>query len=238
MIESRDVIFMACWFITQKQCHHSDMNLNCHSDGHALKHPMTRLRSSNIKLIPHEHGAWGIFAMPFICGAALAKPSTAIAFVLISLLLVTGVCMMMSRTALTGLFRYSHDLARHRAQFIALHALGTIVAACGIVILIHRLWLATIIPLLVMILWFDARANSKRQTRTPLMRVIEVVALTAAAPGAYYVASNRISWFMMALWLIWLVYYLVAIPYVRTHISYNRGDVHRAHRYGAVCHYP
>ena len=157
-------------------------------------------------LIPREHGSWGIWALPLICGAAVGYGSapgatmmpvlwfclaTASAFLIYQPLeILLGLSLLRVRTQREGRITV--------VWIIALTALA--VASVLELVRLHR---ALVLAFgLVALVCFAVRTlvGRGRTWRIP-KQVVGAIGLTSAAAGAYYAMTGRMDRTALVLWL-------------------------------------
>jgi hypothetical protein len=154
-------------------------------------------------IIPREHGAWGLLLVPLITGAAAGlrvehRPAPVLLFALAMLALFwlrTPVESLLGTTPLSA-----HMPAERRIAWLASAILSTVAAACLAVLLLNHqnqaLWLFGAIAVLLFAVQTILRTRKLRMTA----QLVGALALTSAAPAAYYIASGHLDRHAWGLW--------------------------------------
>jgi YwiC-like protein len=171
-------------------------------------------------LIPREHGSWGIWALPLICGAAVGYASVPAAKIVpvlwLCLAAASAFLIYQPMEILLG-----KSLLRTRSQreerIAILWIMGlTIVASLSVLILVQQQRALILLFGLVALACFGVRAllGRDRAWRVP-KQLIGAVGLTSTATGAYYATTGRIDRTALVLWLASWCFAVGQIEYVQ-----------------------
>ncbi len=163
----------------------------------------TRMRAL---VIPREHGAWGLLLIPLITGAA-AGLSVARNWLPLALFTVAALALFWMRTPVESALGTSPMRAQSESEtnwlLLAIAVLGSIAMVCIVVLF----WEGDDSGLLalgaVAAVAFVLQAVVKKFGRSARMaaQLIGAIGLTATAPAAWYVATNRLDAPALGLWL-------------------------------------
>jgi len=165
--------------------------------------------------MPAEHGAWGILAVPFLCAAVVASPSSSSAFLplLLAFICVLGAFLLRGSLENYGEWRalwLPVHLALLAVTGVAGLALVTVyqgtqllaLAAVGLVLYLFQRWLVR----------SHQRESEKRSFAAEL---VGVGILTLSAPVATVAALGRLDTAGARVWLLNVLFFLGGVLYVK-----------------------
>lgn len=156
-------------------------------------------------VVPREHGAWGILLVPLVTGAVIGTRSFA-GGSYVALFTLAALSLFWLRTPVescigAGPLRVQTD-AEGRSVLVAMAVLGTIGALSLTTLFVTGHGAGLVALGAVAAVAFVAQALLKKLGRRYYMaaQIIGSIGLTATAPAAYYVATNRLDVTALALW--------------------------------------
>ncbi len=157
-------------------------------------------------VIPREHGAWGLLLIPLITGASAAL-AIAHNWLPLAEFTVAALALFWMRTPLESALGTSPMRPQSESEtnwlLLAIAVLGSLAMVC----IIALLWDGNARGLLLLggaaALCFVAQAVLKKFRRTARMaaQLIGAIGLTATAPAAWYVVTERLDATALGLWL-------------------------------------
>jgi hypothetical protein len=164
--------------------------------------------------LPKEHGAWAMWSVPLIVGAAVAPAWQWRTLILIA----AALAFFLLRYPLATLVKTRKRPTSDRAGWLRWSiGYALIAAVCGAwLILIERLVLLIPIGLIgATLVAFNLWLVSRRQEMSAVGELTGIAGLALGAPLAYYVSSGQLGGTAFALWLINAVYFGGTVFYIK-----------------------
>lgn len=191
-------------------------------------------------VVPREHGAWGILLIPLVTGAAVGIRSLPAAFD-VGLLTIAALSLFWLRTPVessigAGPMRVETN-GEGKSVLVAMSILGTIAAVSVTTLFLIGRSAGLLTLGAIAAVAFVVQALLKKLGRRYYMaaQIIGSIGLTATAPAAYYVATNRLDATALALWAANWVFAGNQVHFVQIRIHGARlSDGRAKFRHGAV----
>jgi hypothetical protein len=156
-------------------------------------------------IIPREHGAWGLLLIPLLSGAAtgIAASHRILPLVLFT---VAVLALFWLRTPFESLLGSSpmsaHTQSERRTAMLACCSLAAVALICLAALVWHGQHRGLFWFGLVAVLIFGAQTGLRKLGRNLRMHaeLVGALALTCAAPAAYYVATGQLDFRAWGLW--------------------------------------
>lgn len=166
-------------------------------------------------MIPKEHGAWGMLAIPFCIGFLSAgKFHGAVMLLGISLLsyfLLRAPLLALKNPKLRASYRT--DLVTARKWFAG-YAFLLLSFSSPLLFFYHK-WALLLFFAVSLPLMFLHSEYSAQDVRSLKNEFLSIAGLCLSAPAAYYVSSGELSWTAFSLWVLCFFYYGGAVFYVK-----------------------
>lgn len=174
-------------------------------------------RKADLKiLIPKEHGAWATLFVPFFVGLGVAGGWDVKAVLLLGAILF----LYLARYPLVLWARAHFKKLPTGGMFTLLISSGHGLFLAGLLILKYQLWLLVPLGLAALLLLFvHLWLVRHRMERTILGEFLGVVALTSAAPAAFYTATGSMSQVAFLLWFLCALFFGSSVFYVKMQVA-------------------
>ncbi len=157
-------------------------------------------------VIPREHGAWGLLLIPLITGASVGL-SVSRNWLPLAEFTVAALALFWMRTPVESALGTSPMRAQSEAEtnwlLLAIAVLGSIAMVCIIALLWEGEDRGLLLLGAIAALCFTAQAVMKKLGRNTRMaaQMVGSIGLTATAPAAWYVVTQRLDAPALGLWL-------------------------------------